>query len=81
MTETGVSEANMSIHVDGPFGGCDEQAETDRFEHTMGGVEKALRLHRIMSEPGRTQELAEKIAKRDGYTPTQIRAWLHLQGS
>ena len=67
-----------SIHVPGPFGGCDEQAETENFEAMVGGPDRAFRLMRIMTEPGRRYETALKVAAMF-YTRYEILAWEHLQ--
>ena len=67
-----------SIHIPGPFGGCDERAETDAFEQLVGGPERGFRLMRILTEPGRDKKTALAIAEREGYTKNQIRAWQHL---
>ena len=67
-----------TIHVPGPFGGCNEQDENEAFEWLVGGPDRGFRLMRIMTEPGRDKKTALAIAEREGYTKDQIRAWEHL---
>lgn len=73
----------MSIHVQSPFGGCDEQAETDAFERLVGGPTMGFRLLNIWRNcyaPVRTKSDIFRIrAKMNGYTDEQIDAFLHLQ--
>lgn len=83
---------SMSIHVKGPFGGCDEQAETDAFERLCGGHERGFRLLRLyqncraddvfltVTRKARTKNENFRIAaESDGWTREQIAAFLHLQ--
>lgn len=69
----------MSIHVQGPFGGCDEQAETDAFERLVGGQTKGFRLMRIWGALYPKEQVFRSFAKGEGYTDEQIDAFLHLQ--
>ena len=68
----------MTTHIVGPFGGCDENAETSAFEEMIGGPTKAFRLMNILRTLGRSSETNEKDALRQGYTKQQIAAWKHL---
>lgn len=80
----------MSIHVEGPFGGCDEQAETNAFEELLRERTRADRLERILRECEHVGELDRTRdrtlvlrlfatrAKREGFTREEVEALLHL---
>ena len=65
-------------HVAGPFGGCDEQAETDAYERLCGGVSRAQRLFRLYIEHKRNPGRFERVAQDAGFTEQQVAALRHL---
>jgi hypothetical protein len=69
----------MTIHVDGPFGGCDEQAETDKFEELCGSVGSAQQLFRLL-KICRAESEFRLVAGRERFSGEQVSALLHLQG-
>jgi len=68
----------MSIHIEGPFGGCDEQAETVAFELACGGVSEAQRLFRLALNLDYGSNL-DVVAKREGFTSEAVSALKHLR--
>jgi hypothetical protein len=76
-----------------PFGGRDEQAETERFEGIVGGPERGFRLMRIheratqavsgdrfrmSGEKRSAEEVFRRMAKNDGFSDEAIDAFLAL---
>jgi len=67
----------MTIHIEGPFGGCDEQAETDAYEALCGSVAQAQRLFQLRKTY--KSHIFDRIALQEGFTVEQIEALWHLQ--
>lgn len=80
----------MTFHIPGPFGGCDEKAETAAFEDLCGGAHKAGQLSRLWQNstatpwpPGHRYyrsrvDVFTGAAKREGFTDEQIEAFFHF---
>jgi hypothetical protein len=82
----------FSPHIKDPFGGCDEQAETDQFERLAGGPARARQLFNIYKnwktslniiDPFRPRHWAsstwQEIAKREGFSDKAIKAFEHIK--
>jgi len=77
---------------DNGFGGIDEQALTDEFEEFVGGPRRGFRLKDIYTRAQQstsgnrytlkkmptTNEVFLRMAKNDGYTERQAKAFLEL---
>ncbi len=79
-----------TIHVEGPFGGCDEQAEHNALWDMMGR-NRTERLARLWSNsypckgPGvfdryGKEDVWRRKAEREGYTDCEIAAFAHVAG-
>lgn len=82
----------MSIHKPSPFDtGCDEAAEHKAFEDLCGGPSRAFRLLHVWQNTSPSvwhvgdpyyksrNEIFRRKAKREGFSDTEINAFLHLQ--